>query len=125
MLTADVAPPSSLLLVMDRSVGRIPENMDEGIVASTSTCVAIGTLSSLDGSTHVTLDNGSEPSGFGSPVFDGVLGTPDKKLAVCSVLDEVILEIEVAAEQARVRIWASDRVEPSEIYILVSHVGLA
>lgn len=39
---ADIAPPSSLLLIMDRSVGQVPESMAGGLVAFTPTCVAFG-----------------------------------------------------------------------------------
>jgi hypothetical protein len=122
MITADIAPPNSLLLIMDRSVGQVPDSMAEGLVASTATCVAIGTLSEHDGITHVTLDDTSESSDS-APTFDGVLDTPDRKLAVCSVLDEVVLEIAVATERTRIRIWTNDPAEPSEIQILASPAG--
>jgi hypothetical protein len=124
MPIADIAPPNSLLLIMDRSVGQIPESMAGGLVAFTATCAAIGTLSEHDGSTRVILDDGSGPPAHGTLVFDGVLDTPGLKLAVCSVLDEVVLELAVAAERTRVRIWANDQAEPSEIYILASAHGV-
>jgi hypothetical protein len=124
MLTTDIAPPNSLLLIMDRSIGEIPERMAGGLIALTPTCVAIGTLSEHDGSTRVILDDGSGPPAHGSPMFDGVMDTPGRKVAVCSVLDEVVLELAVAGERTRVRIWANDQVEPSEIYILASAHGV-
>lgn len=123
MLTANIAPPNSLLLVMDRTVGRVPDSMQGRDIAFTPTCIAIGTLSEHDGSTHVMLGDNSEPLARTAPIFDGVLDTPGRKLAVCSVLDEVILEIDVAAERTRVRVWSNDQAEPSEICILVSAVG--
>jgi len=119
MLDADIAPPNSVLLIMDRSVGQIPDGMAGALVASTPTCVAIGTLSEHDGTTHVTLDDASGSSNS-TPTFDGVLDTPGRRLAVCSVLDEVVLEIAVATERTRIRIWANDQAEPNEIQILAS-----
>jgi hypothetical protein len=120
MLTAEVAPPNSVLLIMDRSVGQIPESMSRGLVAATPTCIAIGTLSEHDGATRVTLDGDFEPEAQGNPVFDGVLDTPSRKLAVCSVFDDVVLEVVVATERTRVRIWVNDQVEPSAVSIVVS-----
>lgn len=122
-LTADIAPPNSLLLIMDRSVGRIPESMAGGPVAHTRSCVAIGTRSGQDGTTHVTLECGSRHAARETPVFDGVLHTPDRRVAVCSVLDDVILEVEVATDRTRVLILANDYTEPDEIRILVSADG--
>jgi hypothetical protein len=124
MLTADIAPQNSLLLIMDRSVGQIPQSMGQSLIAFTPTCIAIGTHSEHDGSTRVILDDSSAPPAHGTPTFDGVLDTPGRKLAVCSVLNEVVFELAVAAELTRVRIWANDQVEPSEIYILASAHGV-
>lgn len=117
MRIADIAPPSSLLLIMDRSVGQLPESMAGRLVAFTPTCVAIGTLSSDDGSTRVTLSDGGGPPAHGALVFDGVLETPGLTLAVCSVLDEVVLALAAATVRTRVRIWANHESEPSEIDI--------
>jgi hypothetical protein len=123
MLTADIAPPSSLLLIMDRSAGRLPESMAGRLVAFTRTCVAVGTRSADDGTTCVTLDNISGPLPHHELVFDGALDTPSRKLAVCSVLDEVVLEIEVATERVRVMVWANDRTEPTEVHVRASMDG--
>jgi len=120
MSTVDVAPPNSLLLIMDRSAGHVPDSMSGALVASTSTCIAIGTLSEHDGTTRVSMGEDRSPRLSGAPVFDGVLETPGKTVAVCSVLDEVIIEAPVESERTRVRIWANDRTEPSNIDIVVS-----
>jgi hypothetical protein len=120
MLAADIAPPNSLLLIMDRSVGQIPESMAGRLIAFTPTCVAIGTLSEHDGTTRVTLDESSGRPAQSTPTFDGVLETPGRKLSVCSVLHEVVLDLAVATERTRIRVWVNDDAEPSEIHILAS-----
>jgi hypothetical protein len=102
---------------MDPSVGEVPETMSSGLVAATPTCVAVGTLSELDGATRISLDYRADLSGDGAPCFDGVLETPGRKVAVCSVLDEVLLEISVGTARTHVRIWANDPAEPSELRI--------
>jgi hypothetical protein len=118
-LVASFAPPNSLVLVMDRSVGRVPDAMDGGLVAATPSCVAVGTLSEHDGVTQFTL--GDEPVQIANDelVFDGTLDTPGLKLGVCSVLNDVILEMPVDHPRTRVQVWANDPAEPNDIRILV------
>ena len=123
MKTAHIAPPNSLLLIMDRSVGQIPESMGASLVAATSTCIAIGTLSEHDGTTQVTLDGNPDPTPHGPPVFDGLLETPSRELTVNTVLDEVVLRVALSTQQTRVLIWANDGAEPSEIRIVVAAAG--
>lgn len=65
----------------------------------------------------MTLSDGGGPPAHGALVFDGVLETPGLTLAVCSVLDEVVLELAAATARTRVRIWANHESEPSEIDI--------
>jgi|ERR1043166_6206130 hypothetical protein len=120
MAVTDIAPPNSLLLIMDRSIGQPPESMAGEIAASTSTCVAIGTRSEHDGTTHVTLDDGHRTFAVGTPCFDGVLETPSRRLAVCSVIEEVFLEADVMTERTRVRVSVNDPTEPREVYIIIS-----
>lgn len=119
-MVADITPPNSLILVMDQFVGIVPESMNGKLTAATPTCIAIGTLSEHDGPTHITLTDESQGSISGELVFDGVIKTPTGKLAVCTVLDEKILEAVVSQEITRVQIWANDRAEPDIILILVS-----
>jgi hypothetical protein len=116
MQVADLSPPNSLLLIMDRSVGQIPEWVSDKLVVFTSTCIAIGTLAECDGGTRVTLCNTSGTQ-VRSPTFEVVLQTPSRKIAVCSVLNEVFLEVLVGTEQTRIRIWANHPSEPNEIHI--------
>ncbi len=120
MISTKISPPNSLVLVMDPSIGQIPDSMSGSLVASTSTCIAIGTLSEHDGVTHVSLSDSPDVAPNVSPTFDGVLETPGNRIAVCSVLDEVILENKVTTSRTRVRIWANDPMEPSEIHIVVT-----
>ena len=123
MKVADIAPPNSLLLIMDRSAGEVPETLAGHLVAATGTCIAIGTLSEHDGTTRVTLDGDANPAPHDTPVFDGLLETPGLELAVCTVLDDVVLAATVPTQRTWVRVWANDQTEPSEIRILHSAAG--
>ncbi len=119
MTTVVVALPSSLALVMDPSVGQVPSTMAGALVAATPTCVALGTLSALDGTTRLSLGPGD-----GEPalclIFDGVLDTPGGTVVVSSVLSEVLLQDRAPSPRTRVRIFANDDEEPSEIDIRIT-----
>lgn len=105
---------------MDRSVGVIPETLGGGLVAATRSCIAVGTREEHDGETSISISDEGAPSGVGShPVFDGVIETPSKVLSVCSVLDDVFLELSVVAPKTRVQVWANDLAEPDVLAIIV------
>jgi hypothetical protein len=118
--SVDVAPSNSLVLVMDRAVGVIPETLGGGLIAATASCVAVGTLEENDGETSISISDEGVPSGVANePVFDGVIETPSKILSVCSVLEEVFLEVPVHAERTRVQVWANDSAEPDVVAIVI------
>jgi hypothetical protein len=119
-LTVTLAPRNSLILVMDRTVGVVPETMAGGLVAATPTCIAVGTKSEHDGETSISLSDEATSSGSGfNPRFDGVLKTPSRHLSVCSVLEEVLLEMSVPSDETRVQVLANDAAEPDNIAIVV------
>jgi hypothetical protein len=119
-LTVTLAPRNSLILVMDRAAGAIPEAMAGRLVAATPTCIAVGTRSEHDGETSISLADEATPSeGGANPRFDGVLKTPSRRLSVCSVIEEVLLEMSVRSDETRVQVWANDAAEPDNIAIVV------
>jgi hypothetical protein len=105
---------------MDLASGVIPSEI-KALVSATPSCVAVGTLCEIDGETTISLSDEGVPPGFGpTPVFDGVLQTDSKKLSVCNVLLEVLLEIDVPSKRTRLQIWANDTTsEPDSIAIIV------
>jgi hypothetical protein len=115
-----IAPPNSVILVMDQTVGEVPDSMNKGIVSATRSCIAIGTLSEVDGETFISLSD-ETPAQLpkAAPVFDGTLFTPTKKLSVCSVLGDSLLVLDVPSSSTRVRIWVNHPVEPSAVWIVV------
>lgn len=116
-----IYPRNSVVLIMDRTVGEVPESMNRGLVAATASCVAIGTRSEQDGETSIWLsDDIAEAVYDEAPVYDGVLDTPGGRLSVRSVLDEVLLECEVSGPRTRIQVWTNDRSEPDEIRIVVT-----
>ena len=116
---ACVAPSHSLLLVMDESIGVVPDTMGGAVVAATPSCVAIGTRSEQDGETTVTISDDSG-SVSGVLVFDGNVASPNYQVVVCTVLGVVLLRLDTAGPVARVRVWVNDDVEPDVVEVVVT-----
>ena len=115
-----VRPPNSLVLVMDPQVAVVPDRMDQGLVAATESCVAVGTLAEHDGPTHIRLvGSGSSDLGVLSdePIWDGTLRTLDR-VSVVTVFGEELLSLP-AEQSSRVRVWANHPTEPDELFIVV------
>lgn len=115
----DIAPPNSLVFVMDHSSGVVPELVRDVGISANSTCIAVGTLAAPDGSTNIAFDD-RPPEEAGAPQYDGVVLVPTGTLSVCTVLDEIVLSRRIDAERARVRIWTNHPMEPDEIVIVAS-----
>jgi len=115
-----IVPPNSVILVLGQSASiEIPPSMTNGVVQATESCIAIGTLSSADGPTFVSLsDELLESLATQASVFDDTLNTPLKRLTVCTVLKEEFLGIDVPASQTRIRIWVNHASEPDKIWIV-------
>jgi hypothetical protein len=126
--TSHVAPPNSLLLITDRETGDIPESLDNGIIAATETCIAIGTLSAADGETTVFLtDDRATLEGHQDlhRVFTGMLATPSTEVHVQTVLLEPVAMLPVERAVNHVEVWVNDDAEPSIVYVLVDASDLA
>jgi hypothetical protein len=121
-LTARLAPPNSLLLVLDARTGELPlpNTLGGAPIASTSSALAIGTLMELDGETEVHLTDTPEileqvdlaKRWEGRIATDGVLG-------VLTVHNEVLIELNVG-KSVRVQVWTNDPTEPDVIWVLAT-----
>ena len=114
-----VSPPNSLLLIMDPSFGVVPESMEGGLIQSTSTCVAIGTLSEFDGETKVVLTNSrpADPNLF--LVFDGQVATPNLLLSVCTVDHDQTIATVVSSNCTNIEVWVNHSEEPNLIVVFM------
>ena len=113
-----IAPPNSVVLVMDRSIGRIPWSMGDGIVSATRSCVAIGCRSESDGLTDIQLGSIQEHAPTDKLVFEGELATPSGTLSVFSVLYDELLSAKVSQGKTHVKIFANDLTEPDRVTVL-------
>lgn len=121
-LEVKIAPPNSILLVMDRETIDIPESMEGELISATPSCVAVGTLSEFDGETSVTLTNegrlAHEADGL-REIFRGDLEVPSKEVYVCTSLNEVVLQLSVSTTRTQIAIYSNHQLEPSRLYIVL------
>ena len=121
-LSRTLAPQNSLIVVLDPATGDIPKSMDNHLVASTPSCIAIGTLSAADGATTVVLTNAASSIGADPAmkrVFEGFIDTPRMEVSVCTVTLETLLSLQVPKERTAIEVWVNHESEPSRIAILV------
>lgn len=120
IVTKKLAPPNSLLLVMDRQTGEPPSDLNGGLVGATGSCIAIGTLSDVDGATTVVFTDEPGSSAGLTQVFDGRIAAPRRALDLCTALLDSVARLAVPSTTARVRIWANHSSEPDRLLIVVS-----
>ena len=114
-----VSAPNSLLLVTTSEQPEIPASMDARLIASTSTTVAVGTLSESDGQTVVRLTDempDQESEGV-QLVYEGRLEGGLGFVRVINVRGEAYLEWGDVLESFRLRIWANDPSEPDLVVV--------
>lgn len=116
--------PNSVLLVMGNDAGVIPESMNGDLVSATSSCIAVGTAAECDESVEVVLtDRPLDDDVAMWCVSESRLETPNGEVAVCSVLGEQFLVIQVQEKMTLVQIWVNHAKEPNRIVILVREAG--
>lgn len=116
-----LAVPNSVIFVADRDVGETPQDIGDSLVASTSSCIAVGTLCQIDGETLILLyDEPANSDSMAGLVFDGFLDTPSGQVCIFSVLDERLLESNITGPRCRVQVWVNDESEPDEIRVFVT-----
>lgn len=115
---ATTAAPNSLVLVQALTGGQPPDSLD-GLAGSTSTCVAVGTLSSQDGETTIVVTDDAAPvlAANELQVFDGEIDVPGGTLAVTTVFNDVLVTLPVRTGSVALRIWVNHETEPDRIVI--------
>lgn len=119
-----VAPPNSLLLLMDSQAGEIPAAMAWAGLHCTPSCIAIGTLCSQDGPTHVVLTD-AKPNSVGglSRIYSGDLETPSRQLSLETVDGTQVWTADLDAIRWQLEVWSNHPREPDEILIVLQPGG--
>ena len=116
-VSSRIAVPNALILISGPDGGSIPDLMRGSLIASTPSCVAVGCMADCNGKTEITLGAGREVGLRGAPVFEGELDTPNREIAIRTVLRENILQATVPHLITRVRIWVNHPSEPDTVII--------
>lgn len=118
MTSTKLSPPNSMVLIADRR-GEIdvPDAMPRSRIAATSSCIAIGCKAEMDGETEITMGAALEIDPGDRPVFDGILATPSRAVAVWTVEWNSILDAPVPTLQTRVRVWSNHPREPDKLIV--------
>ena len=116
-----IAPPNSLVLLMDYENGEIPEGFNGGLISSTSSCVAIGTLPEIDGLTYLKLSDDTPclESKKMTLIFDGTIYLGGTEISLCTSENQVLISLKVRSGKNRVEIYANDKLVPDRIFIFI------
>lgn len=116
-LSTRLSPPNSLLLVLDPRTGELPDTLAGAPIAATSSGIAVGTLTEIDGETEVHLsDSVGTPEDSDLVMrWEGELVTAGR-LGILTIDSDVLMELEVG-ETVNVQIWTNDAAEPNIIWV--------
>jgi hypothetical protein len=116
-LSARLSPPNSLLLVLDPRTGKLPDTLAGAPIAATSSGIAIGTLTEIDGETEVHLSDAAIVPEDSDLVmrWEGELATAGR-LGILTIDSHVLMELEVG-ETVNVQIWTNAAAEPNIIWV--------
>lgn len=116
-VTVRLAPPNSLILILDPQGAEIPATMSGGLISSTDTCIAVGCMSEDDGETELTLGEAKAVDPGYASALEKRISTPSRKLSVKSVLGVTLLETQVSSPSVMVQVWVNDAREPDKVMI--------
>ncbi|MFF2493903.1 hypothetical protein [Agromyces sp. NPDC058064] len=111
------------MLVLDPISGELPESLGSNAIASTTSSLAIGTLSEFDGETEVYFAELANLPAESELVrrWTGTLNTSGR-LAICTVDSDVLLST-TTPKAVEVEVWSNDPSEPDAIWLLFSEAG--
>lgn len=120
-LTVTAALPNAVVFVMDDEFGELPESMGGRRVASTPSCVVVGTLHEQFGNTELVLaDHIDEVDQTNTHIlFDGQIECPSGEISLVSALDEKLLSMPLNGTSVRVRVFVNDDIEPDKVAIVL------
>ena len=116
-VSSRVPIPNALMLISDLGGGTAPDLMRDSLIASTSTCIAVGCMADGNGETEITLGAAQDVGLSQGPAFEGELETPSHAIGVWTVLRKTILQVAVPRSSTKVRIWVNHSSEPDKVVI--------
>jgi hypothetical protein len=114
--TIKIAPPNSLLFISGPEGDQPIDFSSFKTIRSNSTCVAISCLTFMDGETEVTLGAAKEVDPGWAAAFDDVV-TARGSIVISTSERETLLELPVATDQTRVKVWINHEDEPDKVIV--------
>jgi hypothetical protein len=104
--------PNAIIFLYDLASKNIqvPEYIDNVLVAANEACISVDTQADVDGEVTIKLSNNIDKSDkeLCEKVFEGVIDTPGKKLAVSTSEDDRVLEVDVKTNKSQVSVWVDN-----------------
>lgn len=120
-MEATLSVPNAIVFLFDTATKnvKVPEYINDAIVASNKSCVSVGTQPDVDGEVTIKLANKFTDLEKGpyELVFSGYIDTPGKKIAVVTSEFEKLLEMGVPNMKTEVHVWVDDQKYPSVVLI--------
>lgn len=110
-------PINSIVFVSDNLNTRPPLHTDSDLIHFNGESVSVGCYPEIDGDTEFTLGPAKEVVPNFELAFDGMIETPSRKLMITTVLDEILLETDVADLNTRVRVWLNHPKWPNKVVV--------
>lgn len=122
MMEATISVPHGIVFVLDPSNRGvvIPAYVDGEVISSNPTCVSVATVPEVDGDLTLRLGKSVTPTNKSIlVVFDGLIETPGKRLAIGTPDIDVVLEIDVSEVLTYVVIQVDDPKSPKLVCVNV------
>jgi len=115
-----LSPPNAILFIFDRSNKNVevPEYIDGQLVASSGSCMSVGTQAAVDGDVVVSLESTTGNVTGLRRVFVGVLHAPGRRLEIVTADSLTVLGEDVATDKPHVEVWTDEQRNPSRIAII-------
>lgn len=113
-----MAPPNSIVFLEDVGGGEIEDlHHGEPHIGASPSVIWIGCLAFMDGTTEFVLGFAKEIDPGDPPIFDDMLKTPSRAVALRTSHLRTILGNKVPTDSTRVRVWTNDPSEPDHVII--------
>jgi hypothetical protein len=106
-LSTRVSPVNSIVFIHGPGTGRPPEPIRGATILSTDSCISVACFPEIDGPTEIVLGKTPEVDPGSRSEFDGILKTPNHRIVVTTVDNQVVLATEVDTNFTRIVIWRS------------------
>ena len=111
-------PPYAQIMILDPSARVEVPLWERGVpLVASDTCILCGCCPDTDGETLITVGTRDQVKSAGAPLFDGVLKTPGRKIALQTVEGDGVLEVATAGDRTPIRIWANRKLGPDVVSI--------